>query len=129
MSSTAHKSWICPLLSCVTLLLFCAGFLRVELKLEGLDARLEALEAKSSEEVPVLLGESRHVNDAAAARFSLPCRVMELKFFWWAVGRSCLCSVVACLRLKHFQFPNTYQADEQANLHHLSHSLPKALMS
>ena len=110
MSSTAHKSWICPLISCVTLLLFCAGFLRVELKLKGLDARLEALEAKSSEEQPVLLGESRHVNDAAAARFSLPCRVMELKFFWWAVGRSCcLRSVVACLRRKHFQFPNAKQ--------------------
>ena len=57
MSSTAHKSWICPLLSCVTLLLFCAGFLRVELKFKEHDARLEALEAKSGEERPVLSGE------------------------------------------------------------------------
>ena len=57
MSGTAHKSWICPLLSCVTLMLFCAGFLRVELKLKEHDARLEALEAKSGEERPVLSGE------------------------------------------------------------------------
>ena len=57
MSSTAHKSWICPLLSCVTLLLSCAGFLRVELKFKEHDARLEVLEAKSGEERPVLSGE------------------------------------------------------------------------
>ena len=57
MSSTAHKSWIGPVLSCVTLLLFCAGFLRVELKLKEHDARLEALEEKSGEERPVLSGE------------------------------------------------------------------------
>ena len=57
MSSTAHKSWICPLLSCVTLLLFFGGFLRVELKLKEHDARLEALEAKCGEERPVLSGE------------------------------------------------------------------------
>ena len=57
MSGTAHKSWIFPLLSCITLCLFGAGFLRVELKLKEHDARLEALEAKGGEERPVLSGE------------------------------------------------------------------------
>ena len=48
MSNAARPSWVSPLLSCVTLLLFCAGFLRVELKMKQQDARLDALEFHSA---------------------------------------------------------------------------------
>ena len=60
MSNAGRTSWVSPLLSCVTLLLFCAGFLRVELKMKQQDARLDALEAQSGGQHSVLLGESRN---------------------------------------------------------------------
>ena len=50
MSSPAHTGWFSAgtLLSCVTLLLFCAGFLRVELKMKEQEIRMDALEVKLS---------------------------------------------------------------------------------
>ena len=57
MSNAARPSWISPLLSCVTLLLFCVGFLRVELKIKQQDARLDALEVRSAQQHSVLFGE------------------------------------------------------------------------
>ena len=50
MSSPAHTSWFSAgtLLSCVTVLLFCAGFLRVELKMKEQEIRMDALEVKLS---------------------------------------------------------------------------------
>ena len=50
MSSPAHTGWFSAgtLLSCVTLLLFCAGFLRVELKMKEQETRMDALEVKLS---------------------------------------------------------------------------------
>ena len=57
MWNAARPSWISPLLSCVTLLLFCAGFLRVELKMKQQDARLDALEVRSARQHSVLFGE------------------------------------------------------------------------
>ena len=57
MSNAARPSWISPLLSCVTLLLFCAGFLRVELKMKQQDARLDALEVRSAQQHSFFFGE------------------------------------------------------------------------
>ena len=57
MSNAARPSWLSPLLSCVTLLLFCAGLLRVELKMKQQDARLDALEKQGAHLHSVLFGE------------------------------------------------------------------------
>ena len=57
MSKTARPSWVSPLLSCVTLLLFCAAFVRVELKMKQQDARLDALEKQGAHLHSVLFGE------------------------------------------------------------------------
>ena len=63
MSSPTKTSWISPCLSCVTLLLFCAGFLRVELRMNQYDARLQALESRDAPPSLAIRGESGAFDD------------------------------------------------------------------